>query len=415
LNEKIEQTNEQEDPFLIELPKLLGQTERNLGFRLTSKGVFVTEGFEHYVIESYQRWLKEQTGKENTKNEEKCRKRLFGENPKSFYLLDGKKCFFGVFLKGKAETINNSLKNKIHLTAYRGEPIDPKDFLHPKDPYLEKIKNIRIHFSPSQGSFIKVSSKKSEFKIPFEQLRSFAKQARLSEEFCKKYPKAKFSLRECITPLAQILRNSRASKPGSSLFALREHLKLKPNKIAHSAGFSFFFNKEGILLACVQSKNKEFRRKIKEEITALKTKHPLTSIRGFTLLNGKSKHLGKVRIKGNSFFLEPRCFFHFTKLLLRQKKTDTFIGTKGVMQKLISALQSSKDASPEAEKEFSGGRRISGKNYRVSGKWVFVIQDKNCISGVFINKSKNRKPGNKQKKHQQKKAPANKSTSASLN
>jgi hypothetical protein len=380
----------EQDPFYLDLPNLIPQVELNSGFRHTRKGIFVSEDSEHSLISAYQKWLQEQTGKEKAKNEDKCRKRLYGtEDIKLFYLLDGKRCIPGHLLRGYAGEPSTPKKGKNSIPAYQGELLDPVAFLHPKDPFLQKMENVEYKFIPSVGSILYFSSKKATTKVSFDKLQQFADVARASKDLRKRFPEIVYSLRDCIKPLKELLATARPKKGKAPSIIPNEFAKLKPSLALTHGSLTFLLDKDSNLLATYHSKGPAFRKRLLIEIEQLVTQHPLTSVKGFTLLKGKQKNLGKVRIKNASYQLEQNSFFHFLRLLLRSKSKNPlphFITARDVMLRLISALRASKAPTEEVEKELTGGRRISGRSYRVSGKWVFVVSDKTNIAACFTRK-----------------------------
>lgn len=384
------------DPFYTDIPDLIAQSELNLGFRHTRKGIFVSEECEHHLIDAYQRWLHQQTGKSTTRNEEKCRKRLYGsDDSKLYYLLDGKRCLAGHLLRGNAGEPRTPKKGKNAIPAYQGELLDPLSFLHPNDPFLKKLESVEYKFLPTEGSLLFFSNKKAQVKVSFDRLQQFAELARSSKEIRKKYPSIEGSLRGCIHPLQQLLSSAKPKKGKQSTLLPNAFEKLTPSLALTQGAITFLLNKESHLLASYIAKGPSFKKLILEDIVQLATKHPLTSVKGFTLLSGKQKSLGKVRIKNTSYQLEPSIFFHFVRLILRSKSRNPlprFLTARDVMLRLVSALKAARVPSDTDERELTGGRRISGRSYLVSGKWVFVVSDKTRIAACFVRKGNQETP-----------------------
>ena len=121
-NNNEEAPTPEKDPFISCLPELIPQTDLKAAFRATRKGVFVREDWEAKLIEVYRDWSKVQTGKESSKNDAKCHRRLFGEEkPKLYYLLDGKDCLTGYLpKKTRKRSCSIQWKEKRHSKLSRG-------------------------------------------------------------------------------------------------------------------------------------------------------------------------------------------------------------------------------------------------------------------------------------------------------
>ena len=79
----------------------------------------------------------------------------------------------------------------------------------------------------------------------------------------------------------------------------------------------------------------------------------------------------------------------FIKLLIRKKlkKGDKrFLSAKDMVSKLVSLIHKSKDPSKDLLKDLLNGRNAGNRIYKVNGKWVFVIKDKNELVTCFRTK-----------------------------
>ena len=375
---------ETSSPFFLHLARKIGATEAKNTLRICNKGLFVSEDFAEQLAEHYQHWLKEQTGKDIQKASDKYIRKFFGsEQPKTFYLLDGKECFAGMIATESASLWKDIKPSESYIARYQGELLDPENFLHPKDPMLSKVEGVKIEFDPRKGSFFSFAGKKNVVKIENNALVTFSKLLRELPEVKKKFPKFSIALRETLEPIKTILREAKPLPRKLSRVIPAELAKKNPSLALSWGSITILLDKDSHLIGSFLSRGKSSRKMLETEVKALETKAPLTSIRGFTL----NKQLGKIRARDLSLKLSPLALSQFIRLLTSRNNTKKplppFITANDVIFKLVSILTHAKDADEALRKELLQGRSPGNRLYRVSGGWIFLITDKTDLASCF--------------------------------
>lgn len=139
-------------------------------FRAVKQGVFVHEDAVDKLLDAYQKWLAQRTESSSEKSAAKCKRRIFGtEEPKLYYLIDGKLCLPGYL----APCEIGSLFKKIPVS--QASMLDTNEYLHPRDPIFQSLSHVTAVMDPSKGFLLKFESKKRVFWATIDTVKQFAK------------------------------------------------------------------------------------------------------------------------------------------------------------------------------------------------------------------------------------------------
>ncbi len=386
------------NPFFINLAKSTDESEARKSLRICGSGLFVSENSISLLTKSYERWIKSQTGKEIQKSTDKYLKKFFNsEEPKTYYLIDGKECLVG-YIASETENIFNELKpSETKVPRYHGELLDPEWFLHPKDPIFSKLRGVTYESNSSKGSSISFEVKNKKIKLSTANLNRFMKKIKEARVINHE------SIRDALNPLAKILNQAKASPTKYCNIIPKSIVKKSPSLNLKWKTLSIILDKDNFIVGCFSNAGKAYRDSIDNEILSLQTKPPLTSVKSFTVSSSSMK----IKAHGMSLKLSQAAFSQYMRLLKRKKlkKGDQrFLSIKSVITKLVNLIHKSGEPNEELLKELLDGQSPRNKMYRVNGNWVFVIRDRSEITSCFrLNTNKkdsNQKNSNRKDSHQ---------------
>lgn len=373
------------EPFFLELPNRLSTSRLNSAYRLTRDGLFVAEEELESFFSLYQDWLQDlSAADESRRSIEKVRKKFLGnEQPKLWYLLDGKRVLLGVLLKGEIPEARNS-----RIPYYQANLLDPLDNLHPADPILQAIPGLKARISAREGlllSFARLERAEAEsVELREPELRACIKELRAVPKIAQRYPTIKASLREALPVLQEIFRQARNLSANEQLL-IPSSLEQKSNlRILQSHGV--YFALEGSkLLATFSHRGSALKRFLKAELRELEKSGFV--LKGFTPLANRQDAVAKTWSEGLSFYVQGRALLLFATQIQRlpklRKKMPRLFTSRELFQKFTELFRASR---PINELQILGAlkhRRRPNTRYRRSGNWLFFISERSSISACL--------------------------------
>jgi hypothetical protein len=278
--------------------------------KITPSGLFVTcEGWQNF-LETFQSWLKIDTGSESLLDLDRCSNLICTSDSKhssgkiSYYILDGKNCRVGYLVPAKPL---DSLRNK--FPHYAGTPIDGRKSIHPKDPILNQLPpELKVD---SQRLYIK--GNKFSFSIPFEDL-SLLRTILGGSPKLKKY-RSEFNkaLRDILVPLSKFILSGQIIEK-SKLRLIPSVFRKQSNIIILRFSDVFLVtDSTGVFKDGFGLKAKNFFDFVSIEINSLARSLRNRRIGNFEI-ETRSRHIaGVIRLKNEKFFVETKIILEWAQ------------------------------------------------------------------------------------------------------
>ncbi len=362
--------------FLEQVPKLIPSHEVENNLRITKLGVFVGEGFVEKIVQVYQKWIQEVSQSE--RSGEKCWRRLFGENElKLYYLLDGNKCIPGFLLQGEVAE-----PQKLKIKFYQGNLLDPVKCVHPKDPYFFQMEKVIARMTTHQGLIFEISAKNRKFEADEKFLIEFSNVIKSSKWFNRDFPEVSRALRYSLAPLTKFLERIQEVPLNEQMLVPDAFIDKRNVKYFRSKGVVFVIEGNK-LLSCYSIKGRGLSRFIDREVLTFSPRAEMRHIGRFDPERPKKACLGKVWAKGMSMHIHRRAFDMFLYQISRSRnlrdKLNNRFSVAQVIDRFVGIFINARFMDEREILPYISRHRVQMAKYRMVGRWIFIIVDKNIL------------------------------------
>ena len=361
--------------------------------KITPSGLFIPAGLFDQFLETFQLWLKVDTGSAALLSPDRCINLIYDNAfPTSYYILEGKNCQVGFLFSAKPA---DSLKNKfIH---YAGTPIDGRKTLHPKDPIFNQVPP-ELKLSP-QG--LTINGSKFKFSLAFEQL-SLVKSILKGSPKLRGY-KSEFdtSIRDLILPFSKLILSGQIADKSKLRLIPSRHRKNSQIVIIRIADIFLTTDKDGNFEGGFGLKGKNFYDFVSSELRSLSRAIRNRRIANFEI-DTRNRHIaGIIRIKQDKFAIQTQVLLEWIQNFKIEAKNNQKYGPATVFDAIIGLSDNfstsdwilERDVPPRLKfGQGNNSRDRQNINYRCSKNFLYSIDRKGQL--LMIQEWSRPKPTN---------------------
>lgn len=371
--------------FVQYLEQQCDPSELEQYYRIVSGVLFVDEQMREKSVALYQQWQKLVTNAETEKSFEKVQRRMFGSELEDVaYVLDGKRCLTG----RRATGIEVDAKQSKIKVAQAGL-LSAKDYIHPRDPLLESINFARAEMDKHKGLIFVIGSADKRLEVSVLVVQAVVERMRSTSALRKRFPEVKGLLRDSVEPVLQVIKRAKNLRNSEKILVPLDVASLSQVSFLQS-GYFYFAVSEGSVVSCFNLHPKSMSGFLHEQLSQLKASSTFPG--GFEHAPRNRAHLGKLKVQGRSLTLSVDFFSSFLTEMRKSKKLSEKLPKQfsvlQVLNRMVPILKSSKVISELEVLQTLGHRPHREATYRISGPWIFVIEDKSVFNRAILQLSK---------------------------
>ena len=371
--------------FIQAFPHLFSHAEIISYFRLTSKGLFVCEALLEKTLAQYRKWRKEATGSDTEVSDEKARRKLIGEEiPVLYYLLDGKKCLPGYLLH-----VSCNDTEKTNVPTYQANLMDTSDYVHPRDPLLSTIPNLKTSMNSHEGLLFHINFPrlKKQWTFSPQTLSQFATCARKNKSLLTYYKKLNGALREAIKPLQEIIERAKPIAKRDTLFLPSEYTKQQDIKLLTAKGIIFVIEGEDKIKSCFAVYANALVELVRSEIKLFKERRFRTKTLLLMTTKSRVPHVAILLTPKVKYLLSLKALIEFIKIAPKSMPISKQLPRKFTLKDCLKLFDSlfAKSIPIEGLKShmLHSIAQDPTASFRKIGALVFVLNDKTYIKSCF--------------------------------
>lgn len=376
--------------FIESLKGNKGFEARRNDIRVVPKGLFVSESAFEYVVETFQKWMLQESQGIADKSIEKTKQWLLdGATPERQYLVEGKSV-----LTGSLITVTIPAPQRFGLPYYLGSLLPAADYLHPADPELSGLAGVSL----SQGRLgleAKIARRDGPLLIPESVIKSFRQIAIGSRFLQRRYPGCESSLLVSFKALVNLAKRARRV-PKSFPMVVPYDLLTSKNKELRASGKFIFIEERGVLNRVIELHGRHLSSFLRGELG----RAPRDKLGSFKLTPKHRDLMGYYEIKGRRVAVHARAFSEFVELIRRAREPrERFKGwfsAAECFEKFASLYQLSQ---PIDKRRISASLErfgIEGSSFKICGGWIFAISKEQTVMRTVARHI--RLPGHSRKK-----------------
>ena len=409
-------------PLLEFIPTLVQHFSKDELFeelRVSSRGLFLHESLLEKITTAFGQFLSSRGDNTSSQNPDKVRRKLFGtEHPQHRYLVEGKLCIPGYL--APAELPENE---KYPIAYFKGMLLDTASYLHPRDPYLEALPDLRTNLK-STGFSLSLQVKGRNYNFDPSFLTDFAGAAKDSKRLRQEFPLIRFQLRAAIPALARILDKARKQGGRAPMLVPGEYRDAERYTIVGVRNLSVVVESERKLVAVFGSEGRSLHALVTSEFDKLKTKKPRKLAKEFRFdgpdrpgrrskserygktgrgkkcsknqnsrrndRNRERKALGSIRSNDGILAVEPRALKTLHDLILspefKQELLNGLFDIEQALNVFVAEYLASAWLIPTQIPHVLVEAYPKGTNFRATKNLIFVLRGTNSISAVHSRK-----------------------------
>ncbi|MDC0359086.1 hypothetical protein OAO01_09740, partial [Oligoflexia bacterium] len=361
--------------FIESLTKIIGEDEAKAVCRATEDGLFVEEQYSTTVIQAYQAWHKEITGSATEKSTRKCKKRLFGsDHPELRYIIEGKQSKVGFLL-----SCDITNPHKLGIPLYRGKSIVATNLLHPTDPIVAKLRNVKVTVK-SSGVKIFVEARRNTFTMTSQMLQEIAEIIYPPRKSRGDVVEASCALRDILQRVSGLLPKAQFVRGRDYLLVPTEEVD-RNQKLFRLGTLVFVTDADLEIKRCYGLSGRSLNAFVRQQLEILGNSKRGKGIRDFRFDLRKRGVFGEV-VKGpNSYPVSYRAMMEFLELLPQLRPRLKGFPWQHTVRDLLVALVEVIQAADEVSHSFrrDKNRKQPAPRWKVGNALIFV-DDHSVIS-----------------------------------